>query len=402
MKKIQLITNLYMKNFCEENFGEYMQISTITYPDSFDDFKINIFLLTHREFFELQNSRFKYKKEYENISKMIANCKKTTFIFVLPNNLNFNNNSCIIDHPEYVTKVLESICETKKLSIYYENTHSQIQNLSVNSCFVFDENDNYQPLTFSTSGKFTTIKDNDRNIYYTTLDIDKHNTMLEFMKELKLLNIDSNIPKWLNDYNFLDDDEQKQKVEYYQKQMIESKEQIEIANKKIEDNLRYKKVLITSGDELVNIVFDMLEDIFDISLKNYEEVKKEDFLFEIGNYTYIGEIKGVSDSVKRGYVSQTNSHRDNYCDNLDDKELKNKKTKAILIINYQRKRAIEDRDDIDKEVIKYAKKLDILIIDSKTFLTLYEYIKQDYNCKKKVIDLINNSIGLLNINELNI
>lgn len=402
MKKIQLIVSNYMTNSCQNKYGEFMEINSISYPQSFDDYEINIFFLVQSDFFKFENGILKCKKDYDNISKMIKNCKKTSFIFILPNNIMINDYSYIKDYPKNVLDVLNNIYATKGLSIYYENTYSQLQNEKVHSCFAFSENDCYEPLVLSTSDKIVAIKEKKNKIYYTSLNIQTLETMLALIEKLGLLKLNSNIPKWLSDYNFFDDEEKKKETEKLKKQILKFEEKINSINIKLEENLKYKRILIDSGDNLVRIVFEMLKEMFDVSLDDFEDEQKEDFLFEKNDWTYIGEIKGVNESIKRKHVAQASSHCADYCDELDEQEIEKKNIKTLLIINYQRKIEVDKRHDIDKEVIKYAQKQEVLIIDSKTFLTLYEHIKSDIKSKKKILDLINSSVGLLNLDELNL
>ena len=95
-----------------------------------------------------------------------------------------------------------------------------------------------------------------------------------------------------------------QKVENAKEQIKKEKEKIDKANTILERNLHYKSILYTNSDELVSVVFEIIEDLFDISLKEFKDEKKEDFNFKKDGITYIGEIKGVTSSVKNEHISQ--------------------------------------------------------------------------------------------------
>ena len=65
-----------------------------------------------------------------------------------------------------------------------------------------------------------------------------------------------------------------------------------------------KSVLYTNGDELVQVVFEILEELLGCDLSQFVDLKKEDFLFTIEDTTFIGEIKGVNSNVKNPNITQ--------------------------------------------------------------------------------------------------
>ena len=49
-------------------------------------------------------------------------------------------------------------------------------------------------------------------------------------------------------------------------------------------------------------MFEIIEELFEISLKEFIDKKNEDFNFKKDGITYIGEIKGVTTNVKNEYI----------------------------------------------------------------------------------------------------
>ena len=90
---------------------------------------------------------------------------------------------------------------------------------------------------------------------------------------------------------------------------------------KLKENLRYKSILYSNGDDLVRVVFEILENILDCDLSKFEDIKKEDFLIKKDNYTFIGEIKGVTSNVKNEHISQVDVHYQKYMDKLNEEKI---------------------------------------------------------------------------------
>lgn len=167
----------------------------------------------------------------------------------------------------------------------------------------------------------------------------------------------------------------------------------------MQDNLRYKSILYNNSDALVEVVFEIIEYVFDISLSDFNDEKKEDFLFKKDSITYIGEIKGVTSNVKYENISQLEVHYSKYLDKLQENGI-TEQIKKVLIMNYERTKDIMLRDEINKMQIDLAVKNDTLIIDSKTLLTIYERILQGKITKNQVVDYIKNSSGIVDLNKL--
>lgn len=251
------------------------------------------------------------------------------------------------------------------------------------------------------SEKTTSISCND-NLIITTLDLikDKEPAILfDYLKKIGLIKEKVEFPDWLYKYNFYDDETQKSNIEEAKEQIKIQKEIINQAYKKIQDNMRYKSILCNNSDALVEVVFEILEFIFDISLDEFNDEKQEDFLFKKDGITYIGEIKGVTSNIKYEHISQLEVHYSKYLDKLQEANT-TEEIKKILIMNYERTKDISARNEINQMQIDFAINKGTLIIDTKTLLTLYERLLQGKITKDKVINYIKANSGIVNLDEI--
>lgn len=287
------------------------------------------------------------------------------------------------------------------IEIIYENSITQINSSLVNSSF-YIKNENYKKLTFSKdSEKTTTIFYND-NLIITTLDLikkDESVILYDYLREIGLIDDKAEYPEWLYKYNFNDDEIQNNSIESAKEQIKIQKEIIDKSNKKLQENIHYKSILFNNSNALVDVVFEILEYIFDISLADFNDEKKEDFLFKKDNITYIGEIKGVTTNVKYEHISQLDVHYSKYLDKLQEAGI-TENIKKILIMNYERTKEVSSRDEINQMQIELAKKNETLIIDTKTLLILYERLLQGKITKDKVINYIKVNSGIVDLDKI--
>lgn len=166
-----------------------------------------------------------------------------------------------------------------------------------------------------------------------------------------------------------DDTAQKETIKLNNNTISMVEDNIKKAAYVLERNKRYKSILYTSGDELVLVVFEILKEIFEWNLDSFKDVKEEDFNIEYDNKEYIGEIKGITSNVKNANVSQLDNHVQNY---LDEHDIDWGKIKSLLIINYQRSKALNNREKVNDKTVALAKRNGSLIIETFTLLKMFE------------------------------
>jgi len=411
MEKIQLITYQPTDfNISNDN----IEISNFNNLKALDNYDVNVFDLSNSNIWKNKNDKTEkptgdilVSSDLKSIKTMIQNSKKTKVLICLPQNIKYRcdcfgstNYFQLKDIISIFTKVLEQILSFVGVILIYENNNTKIDKDVVDSSFYFND-DIFEKITVSNdSEKVTTIRCENTTI--TSLDIlsDKNCELLvNYLKHVQLLVCKNEYPDWLYTYDFYDDMEQKDLIEQAKVQIKFQKEIIEKANNKLVENLKYKSILCTNSDQLVDVVFEILEYIFDVSLVEFNDENKEDFLFKKNNVTFLGEIKGVTSNVKYEHISQLEVHYSKYLDKLADEGL-TENIKKILIIDYERNRDVKDRNDINQMQIDFAVKKDTLIIDTEKLLKVYEKILEGKLTKKSVVDYIINNNGLIDIDSI--
>ncbi len=412
MKKIQLVT------YNPLEFADYnkkIEINDFNKLKSLDNYDINIFNLNSNNMWENKettdakaNLNTKMSADFKSINQMINNSKKSINIICLPQNLNYywkcyssSYSSQLKDMLPLFIKMLEQLIPIKDLDIIYENSLTMIKSNLIPASFYIN-NDGYDNLTSSSeSNKITTIKNG--NLIITSLEIirkKESSILFDYLMEIDLIKEDVEYPDWVYKYEFNDDIIQNNNIEQAKEQIKLQKEIIDKANQKLQQNLHYKSILYNNSNALVTVVFEILEYIFDISLADFNDEQREDFLFVKDDITFIGEIKGVTSNVKYEHISQLEVHYSKYLDNLQEQN-KNEKIKKILIMNYERTKDIMIRDEINQMQIDLAKKNETLIIDTKSLLSIYEKTLQGELEKSNIIDYIKNNSGLIELDKIN-
>ena len=163
--------------------------------------------------------------------------------------------------------------------------------------------------------------------------------------------------------------------------------------------MKYKSILVNNANELTKVIYEIIEYIFDVDLSSFVDMKKEDFLFEKNNISYIGEIKGVTSNVRSEYISQLDVHYYAYQDRLQEEGIQ-KDIRKLLIINYERNKNVTERTAVHQIQIDLAIRNSTLIIDTLNLLKLYEGVLKGTISKQKTIDYVNLKTGLFNIEDL--
>lgn len=375
-------------------------------PNSLDEFDINIIDLSSEFIYRYKaanNSSINIEKDLLHISSMISNTKKTKILFLLPQNVvyqykllsgKYHNK---IELKNYLSIINEKICKNifkvNGISLLYENTKTTINNDQISSNFYFSSPLN--TLTKSVkSEKSTTIAQ--ENHYFTCLDLNSVTELFSFLMHIGLYNETDSIvePDWFKEINFFDDDELTQNIEKNNMKILELSKENTMFNEALSKNNYYKSILYESGDNLVSIVFDILEELLDYDLNQFQDLKKEDFLIKFDNITFIGEIKGISKNIKSQNISQLDLHLNSYLDKLEENKI-SENVKSILIICHQRNKKISERDEIHETQIALAKRNKSLIIEAVTLLQILENFRKKIISKDQIIETLTNEVGLL-------
>ena len=408
--KIQVIS--YNKNVAR-NFTD-ITVSTLNSPKSLDEYDINVIDLTCQEGLWCYDgdsySSINAGNDFISIASMVENSKKATIIYVFPMNMGFLYNYGGYGTQRYQKRILLKDCldvMCKKLLnkvlpvmvtkefLAFENTRTSVCGRTYEADFHFITGFKY--ITKSDfSEKVTTTSFGDR-VYGTTLNVvNSQDNLMTYINHLFGKRDKTDVPEWINNIVFADDEQQKFNIEQNQIAIKEAQECIEMSKEVLEKNARYKSILYTNSGELVEVVFEILEKILDCDLSAFEDLRKEDFLIKTEGCTFIGEIKGVTSNIKYENVSQVELHYRSYLDRLEEKG-ESEKVKQILIMNPFRTKPLDKREPVCKDQIKLAERNGCLIIETNTLLRVFEKFCNGEISVQKCIDVFSEQIGLLSL-----
>lgn len=401
-KTIQVIT--YSGKEVKYN-GNVVKQNSLHDIQSLDEFDINVIDLSANtlwKYDENSTETINSISDFISISEMITNSKKSKLVILYPQNCNFTYIRYSSQHNEELKNMLNPLSKKilvklfqplSNIELVYENTRTSLQAKEFLASFYFKNAD--EALLTSVSNKPTTIMV--KNVVLSTLCVDNIEKLIVLLSELGLLEEKQEVPEWFSEISMFDD--------YKQKEIIqESTEKIELEQKKIgqaqeilDNNNRLKSVLYMTGDELVELVFEIFEEILDCDLSGFVDLKKEDLLIETEEVIFIGEIKGVNSNVKSTNVSQVDTHYHDYLETHP--EVAENKLKSLLIINHQKNKAIKEREPVMEQQINLAKRNNSLIVETYTLLRVLELYRSDRVTKEKIIDVLKKSEGLLTIKD---
>lgn len=382
-------------------------INTFSSPFSPDLYDLTIIDLSSRNIWTCgeSDSQLRYKNDFENIEKMLLNYPGKKYLFILPQDITYFYNYSeryqkYISSFELKNNILGTknllhdsfkVLDTAKYSLVYEPNLSLLGDEEIESRFVFKKN--------SCNGCISTVNNNyyscieiSKNIFVTTLFVNNQWVLGKILEEIFKDNEKECLPDWAEDYSFYNSASLKEKIKTNSEKQKSLIEELKKLNEQVCKNNHYKLVLTETGDKLVSVVFEMLEMMLEIDLKSFIDEHEADFIFDCLNWTLVGEIKGVSSNVRRDNISQTVYHKDRYISDCQDKNLAIDKTKIlpILIINRERDIPINDRHNIDAELIEYARSNDVRVLDSQNLLKLFENFLLRNIAKEEVMQFILN------------
>lgn len=409
--KVQLITDNYDLKILEVD-----KSSSLNAPQALDMYDINIIDLSYSHIWRCDISGgtdVNKKQDFDSIKKMIQASQKAKIVYVFPQNLYYYNGYTFRQGKEHFyqklqlkdhidTVLLHNIAYIFSYPIndllFYENSVSEIRNSTYDSAFVFNRLPavGFKSLVVSKGNEKSTVVSHGR-ITLTTLNIlDDNKKLSDFLKECIIKEEREPIPEWLKTHSILDDEEQKRKIDECNEIITEATERIVVANSILKKNMEYKSILYENGDSLVKHVFWILEELLDYDLSDFIDEKKEDFLIQMPDITFIGEIKGVTSNVKSENISQVDVHYQGYMDKLRE-EGREENVKQLLIMNPLRKYPLENREPVHEIQIKLAERNDCLIITTEVLLQLFEKFRNKEVTTETIKDKFINEIGILDL-----
>lgn len=402
---IQILTYKGMEN---DFRGSNVKVNKIHDAQSLDEFDINIISLADKDMWKNENNSITSiwdMADLASLSVMIRNSTKTKIVILLPQNCTYYydyyhyttgdkgyNRSCELKNIiPGMRKILENLyVPIGSIGIFYENTNTKIGNDNLNAAFYFDVTQNII-LKSDKSNKPTAIKLN--KVILSTLNLKTYDHIIKFLKEIDLIHDELKIPEWVENMRMFDDDKQFDIIAENNQAITLANENISAAIERLNKNNEYKSILFTNGDELIKVVFEILEIMLGWDLSHFVDLKKEDFLFEMEDIVFIGEVKGVTSNVKNENVSQLEVHYQGYLE--EHEEIDDKQVKALLIINHQRNKPLEQREPVHERQINLANKYESLIVETATLLRMFEKYLGGNLTREECLELLKNNKGIL-------
>lgn len=401
------------KEYSEEKY----KLSKLGEIQALDDFELCVIDLSDEYIWRYKEDNpisINYCRDLLTLKEAIINRKKSKILIVLPQNVtfyynyNYHYNSGykfdssiqIKDNKENVMQIISKfLYDIGSLRISYEKTNTKVDDIVISADFNFIDVKltKFTPVTFSNnSNKITTVKN--ENVFLTTLNISKDETIVSILidKYCRYEDEKQSVPEWVYNVNFFNDEELKDKKEENSSKIKQLEDKNLELDKELSKNLSYKSILYTNGDELVKVVLEMLDEILDYDSSEFVDNKREDFLIKKEDITFVGEIKGLSSAVKNENVSQLDVHVQSYIDDLQKEDIE-EDVKGLLIINHQRNKSLEDRQEVHEHQKKLAIRNGSLIIETITLLKIYEKYKLGNITKEECKKLFKDNIGLLEI-----
>lgn len=383
--------------------------SLITSPKSLDEFDINVIDLSSGELWRYAGddpSSINQINDFKSISNMILRKSLSKVLIVLPQNVDFfyyyfsqryNRKQPLKDILGQVRqKILTNLLPATMPwpDIQFENTRTTLDTFTYTADFYFDNGSNVVALS-NLSRKITVIEIEPDSVYATSLNIFQSDEMLfSFLNHIFPNGEKENAPSWIKDVIFADDGEQLEIVSKCKEEIETANAKIEKAEARLEENLQYKSILYTNGNELVQVVFKILEKILSCDLSGFIDERKEDFLVVKEQCTFIGEIKGVTSNIKNEHISQVDVHYQSYMDRLNE-EGKTENVHQILIMNPFRTKPLDEREPVYEQQIKLAERNGCLIIETRTLLRIFEKFLLGQISSQQCIDIFLGTTGLL-------
>lgn len=364
---------------------------------SFDEFDINVIDLNSPNLWSFNHEDKKCNKAIyciKTLKEIMDNSKKSISIILMPANTKVSvlRSGGLTTQTTLIKDIIKQINDglfeltLSDARLRYEISTTTIDERTFYSNFVF-EDVGCETIKWSNGDKNTIAKHNER-LYSTTLLIKSTTNDLEILISFILSRFKkSDVPDCFNSLEYFDDAALKNK----RGELLDMYQQIENIDRRINKNNRSKSILYSTGDELVDVVKQILVDIFKLPYSNFIDVKKEDFRFECGDINFIVEIKGINTNVKNNNIAQCKKFVTDLI--AEDDTMSPDSVKGLLIINPQREIEPNKRDPIHANQINYAIREGILIITTLELLKLYQAYTKDKVVSNVCFEVFKNDVG---------
>ncbi len=393
--KIQIISYSTIFKINDPHISQ--TISAFDRPRSFDEFDLNIIDLNSPNLWSF-NSEYQKCTEavyhLKTLKEIMRNSKRGIFIIIMPANIkvSVHYSECYTNQTVAIKDILKQVNQElstlvlSNIKLRYEISTTTIDEQNFYSDFIFDNVDG-ETIKWSNGCKGTIVKHNER-LYSTTLLIKNTANDLGILISFIVSRFKkSDVPDWFNSLEYFDDAALKNK----RSELLDMYRQIEDIDRRIDKNNRFKSILYSNGDELIDVVKGILVDIFKLQDDHFIDVKKEDFRFKFRDINFIVEIKGINTNVKNSNIAQCKKHVTDFL--IAEDTMSPNNVKGLLIINPQRDIEPRKREPIHADQINYAKSEGILIITTLELLKLYQAYTKDKVVSNVCFEVFKNDVG---------
>lgn len=408
---IQIISlNDNLKN----NFFDNKNVKVTTFSDyqSFDMYDINIINLNSSEIWRCKGSQINELNIKDDLIPLKQSIKSSTAktIIIMPINHTFSYNISYYTNKygsnkklkslnSVVTKLLKDYIYDEILEYTYDKCKTTIDKFTFNADFYFSNVDKDKILLSSDNGnKVNTYINN--NVVITTLDLFDFDTKEQayeklnaFLKSIYAPENKELLPSWISEIKFLDDEIYYNNIDKAMAKIKDLELEIQKNQEKIEKNNEIKGILYKTGDDLNKEIVRILEDILK-EHNDFNDIYEEDYKFISDNTTFLVETKGLNNEVSGQNVTDAFSHLTIYEDNLE-KENRIEDTKCLFFVASERKKNVSERKKINSRQETIAKRNNTLIIDTPTFLKMYEDFLNKKISKDEIIKMFKEQFGVI-------
>lgn len=423
-KNIQIIG--FDKKTLTAKFGESVFVSTFKAPLDFNEFEFNFIDMTNIKIWENDEDNkhnINCQKDLIHLKEMIEESDKKTIIiypqesefkfysYNISRGKRYHNRIDLKNNLDNLVEILQNCLGIPKEEIKYTNQITTINDYEFISNFYFTGSE-LETITFSNSEKQTTLKSN--NIILTTILINSYEELVIFLEGIGCIKKGQKIPDWFTTIEMFDDNKQNEKIEEIDEEISKLKSEKMFAYDKLEENNKYKSILYTQSTELETVVRKILDKMLDTDLSEFEDENLSDFLIELEDLIFIGEIKGLTKNLKTRNVSQLRTHKEEYLNEIEEakinegvdlkdleiyiEELDNK-IKPLMIVNRYLDIHPDEREIINSRQINLAESDGSLLIETTFLLNMFEQFLKNNLTKEEIIEILKNRKGLLEFQE---
>lgn len=385
-EKIQLIK---YPPISPSNFKD-ITLSNFNNFHSLDSFNYNFISLNMSQIINPNQTNI---NDFQSLKTNLNDSSNSKIIVILPQNLNVTSYGDMKNHLISVYKQIYEYYPLNQLKLIFGKNVTNIQENEFNADFYFSNlTDDCTIITKNSNDNVTSIEHED--IIYTTLDFKNTENLLTFISFYEeFIGEDIEAPDWFSEINMFDDLDKKQLIKENTDKIQELETENKKAQEKLDKNNEYKSILYKKSTPLENAVRSILEELLDYDLSDFKDIGHEDFLIELDDVTFIGEIKGINKNVTTNHLSKLDVHFTRRQDKIKDENLQ-----PILIVNRFLDRKPEKREPVNQEQIKLAEnKYKCLIIDSLELLILFEKFKNGEIETESIKNRFNEEIGLFEL-----